>query len=126
MERRSDYEAKLAVSGPGTPLDIQLLSPDLLAEAERRRDIVLTLERGDRFDNATVSAAAEAFGCSTRQFNRYRRRYRETGELTSLLSQGRDGGRGKSRNRCRLRQRLKKCIGFWLSLKVQPYFGTKD
>ena len=97
MERRSDYEAKLAVSGPGTPLDIQLLSPDLLAEAERRRDIVLTLERGDRFDNATVSAAAEAFGCSTRQFNRYRRRYRETGELTSLLSQGRDGGRGKSR-----------------------------
>ena len=70
MERRSDYEAKLAVSGSGTPLDIQLLDSELLAEAERRRDIVLALERADRFDDATVSAAARSFGCSKRQFNR--------------------------------------------------------
>lgn len=97
MERRSDFEAKLAVSGPGKPLDIQLLSAELTAEAERRRDVVLALEQGHQFDNATVSAAAKAFGCSKRQFNRYRRRYRETGELTALLSQGHDGGRGKSR-----------------------------
>ena len=97
MERRSDYEAKLALSGSGTPLDIQLLDPELMAEAERRREIVLTLEQGDRFDDATVSAAAKEFGCSKRQFNRYRQRYRDSDELTALLSQGRAGGRGKSR-----------------------------
>ena len=97
MERRSDYEAKLALSGSGTPLDIQLLDPELMAEAERRREIVLTLEQGDRFDDATVSAAAKEFGCSKRQFNRYRQRYRDSDQLTALLSQGRDGGRGKSR-----------------------------
>lgn len=111
MERRSDYEAKLALSGSGTPLDIQLLDPELMAEAERRREIVLTLEQGDRFDDATVSAAAKEFGCSKRQFNRYRQRYRDSDQLTALLSQGRDGGRGKSRLPDELEEIIQQVLG---------------
>lgn len=108
MERRSDYEAKLAVAGPGTPLDIQLISAEQIAEAERRRAIVLRVESGDRFDAGTVGAAAAEFGCSLRQFNRYRRRYCETGALTTLLSQGHSGGRGKSRLDPRLEDLIRK------------------
>lgn len=68
-----------------------------IAEAERRREIIMRLEAGGQFDSATVDAAAAEFGTSKRQFNRYRRSFREGNGLTGLLPRGRSGGRGGQR-----------------------------
>lgn len=73
------------------------MSDELVAEAERRRAIILRLEAGGRFDDATVRAAAAEFGKSKAQFNRYRDIYREQGTLTCLIPAGSSGGRGKLR-----------------------------
>jgi hypothetical protein len=40
LDRRSDYEAKRALPGPGAPLDISTMDEAQVAEAERRRDIM--------------------------------------------------------------------------------------
>ena len=72
------------------------MSETQIAEAERRREIIVRLEAGDRFDSATVEAAAD-FGASRRQFNRYRKSFRDHGTLTCLLPRGRRGGRGQLR-----------------------------
>ena len=82
------------------------MSEGQIAEAERRRQIILRLETGGRFDSATVDAAAAEFGTSKRQFNRYRRSFREGNGLTGLLPRGRSGGRGGQR----LDQRVEEVI----------------
>ncbi|MFZ5721556.1 MAG: Mu transposase C-terminal domain-containing protein [Pseudomonadota bacterium] len=97
MQRRSDYESKIAHPGPGAPLDIRFLDEERTREAERRCKIIEDLEAGGRFDGATVRAAADEFGASKSQFNRYRRKYRELKTLTCLLPQGSNGGRGAVR-----------------------------
>ncbi|MDP1615983.1 Mu transposase C-terminal domain-containing protein [Phenylobacterium sp.] len=97
MEYRGDYERKNAQPPIGAPHDISFLSPEQLAEAERRRDVIVELEAGSKFDAETVGAAAAKFGAGLRQFNRYRRAFRETDKLTSLLPGQSSGGRGKTR-----------------------------
>lgn len=63
--------------------------------AERRRDILLSLP--ERPSSADLEAASKDFGRSVRTLRRFRKRFRQTGELTSLLSPRPVGGRGKVR-----------------------------
>lgn len=81
----------------GAPHDISLWTDEQTAEAERRRDIILRLEAKGRPKGEEVKRAAQDFGCSRAQLNRYRKAYRQTETLTCLLPTGSNGGRGKLR-----------------------------
>ena len=97
MEHRGDYKRKKARPQIGAPHDVSFLSPEEIAEAKRRRDIIVELEAGGKFDAATVEAAAAKFGTGLRQFNRYRKALKDTGRASSLLPGQSSGGRGKHR-----------------------------
>ncbi len=113
MERRGDYEAKKALPGPGAKHDITFTADEDVAEAERRREIIRRLESAEKVDQAAVTAAAAEFGLGLRQFNRYRKAFRESGRLTSLLRGQSKGGRGKHRKPERFEE---------IILEVQRYF----
>ncbi|PVM85130.1 Mu transposase C-terminal domain-containing protein [Caulobacter radicis] len=94
MDRRGEYERKLALSPQARAADYSLLTDEERAELERRRRIVLDIEAVGRPSEDQVRKAAADFGIGVRQFNRYRADFRVTQDILCLARGQSDGGRG--------------------------------
>lgn len=96
MKRRvRDTERKLAVSPTAPVYDPLFLNEAQIAVASGRRALLLALPQ--RPSRQEKLAAAEAFGVSVRQMDRYRAAYAANGTLSCLLPTKRSGGRNVRR-----------------------------